>query len=69
MTLRPLWPGMFPRHKMQHLLSVDGGNHGPAFCSRETKVTGIVVLAAGSALEGRLEFQKLITLVVDLAQH
>ena len=25
-------------------------NHGPAFCSRETKMTGIGALAAGSAL-------------------
>ena len=48
---------MFQRHEMQYLLSVDGGKHGPAFRSRESKVTGIGALAAGSALEGGLDFQ------------
>ena len=48
---------MFQRDVMQHLLSVDGGKHGPAFRSKETKVTGIGALAAGSALEGGLDFQ------------
>lgn len=53
----------------QHLLSVNGGQHGPAFRSRETKVTGISALAAGSALEGGLDVQTLISLGVDPAQH
>ena len=33
------------------------------------KLIGIGSLAAGSALEGGLEFQTLITLGMDLAQH
>ena len=46
---------MFQRDEMQYSLSVDGGQHGPAFRSGESKVTGIGALAAGSALEGGLD--------------
>ena len=60
---------MFQWHVMQHLLSVDGGQHGPAFRSRETKVTGIGALAAGSALEGGLDVQTLIISGTDSAQQ
>ena len=43
--------------------------HGPAFRSRKTRVTGIGALAAGSALEGGLDVQTLISLVMDSAQQ
>ena len=52
MTLRPLWKTFLSGVECGYLLSGDGGHHGLAFFSMDTKVTGIGVRAAVLRLSG-----------------